>query len=335
MSSETTKQELAEEAMRHSWFPVARSIDLDTPQAATLLGERLVVYRAANGTAAVAQRRCPHRGGDLAMGEVTGDAIACPYHGWRFDAGDGRCSHVPSLPDQSKIPPRAAVRSYPAVERFGHVWTCLKDPITDLYDPQEWHGIDFEWLAGDPLDSETGVAVAVENFRDVAHFPFVHQVSMRPTPEVVEPLDVQRDGLDVWMQRPLDAGSGDWAAQGDCMMRYHCIAPGFSAITYDYARLGTRVVAGFPSPVSFTQVRIFWGVANARDFAGDSIEECLRVEEMVYREDLPIVAGVHPREVPWDQEYEEFSVPADLFTLNYRRAFTSLMQRVGTEAATA
>ncbi|MGW3507772.1 Rieske 2Fe-2S domain-containing protein [Streptomyces sp. NPDC000994] len=322
-----TKRDQAERAMRHSWFPVARSADLETPQPAVLLGERLVVFRDGSGTARVTARRCPHRGADLSQGVVNNGSIGCPYHGWEFDGADGTCTRVPSLADQNRIPPKAAIRAYPAVERFGHVWTVLEEPVVELYDPAEWRDRDLVWLAADPLDSPTGVAAAIENFRDVAHFPFVHKVSMGPTPEVVEPLEVRRDGVDVFMERRLDASSGDWAAQGDCLMSYHCSAPGFASISYHYEQAGLRVVAGFPSPVSYEQVRIFWGVANERDFKGDSLEECLRVEEMVYLEDMPVVENLQPREVPWDAEVPEFSVPADLFTLNYRRAFGELMNR--------
>lgn len=322
-----TKRELAEAAMRRSWFPVARIVDLDAPQRATLLGQDLVVYRAGNGTVAVQDRRCPHRGADLSAGAVHEASIGCPYHGWQFGAADGGCVRVPSLADQSKIPPRAGIKTYPVQLKYGHVWTVLEDPIRDVYEVPYWDGVEWEWLAGEPLDSAVGVAITVENFRDVAHFPFVHQVSMGPTPEVVEPLSPTRDGLNVWMDRELNAGSGDWAEDGNCMMHYFCSAPGLASITYDYERLGKRVVAGFPSPIDYNTVKIFWGVANQVGYQGASLEECLRVEDMVYREDLPIVDGVQPREVPWDAEFQEFSVPADLFTLNYRRCFGELMQR--------
>ena len=87
-----TKRELAEAAMRRSWFPVARSCDLDTPQPATLLGVKLVVYRDKQGRVAVQSRRCPHRGGDLSRGEVHASSIACPYHGWEFASDGGACS---------------------------------------------------------------------------------------------------------------------------------------------------------------------------------------------------------------------------------------------------
>ncbi|GAA1013227.1 (2Fe-2S)-binding protein [Acrocarpospora pleiomorpha] len=328
MSSDTLPlRAKAEDAMRRSWFPVARSVDLTSPHQATLLGERLSVYRTASGRPVVHQRRCPHRGGDLSAGVVHGEDIACPYHGWRFSA-DGRCTTVPSLADQSKIPPKCHIKTYPAVERYGHVWTVLGEPICELYDLEEWRELDLEWLAAEPLHQTTGVAVAIENFRDVAHFPFVHQVSMGTTPEVVEPLQVRREGLDVWMDRPLPAVAGDWASQGDAVMRYHCVAPGLASITFNSPTLGRRVVAGFPSPVAYDEVRIFWGVAAEPGFRGDSLEKSLALEEAVYLEDLPIAAGLEPREIPWDGEYQEFSAPADLFTLNYRRSFRELMSRV-------
>ncbi|MCV7422470.1 Rieske 2Fe-2S domain-containing protein [Mycobacterium yunnanensis] len=324
----TTKREVAEAAMRRSWFPVARIADLDSPQRATLLGVKLVVYRNASGHVAVQSRRCPHRGGDLSIGEVLTTSIACPYHGWEFDSVAGNCSRVPSLEDQTRIPPKAGIATYPAVLKYGHVWTVLEDPITEMYDLPEWRDVELEWLAADPIDSPVGVGVTVENFRDVAHFPFVHQVSMGPSPEVVEPLLVHRDGLHTWMDRPLNAGTGEWANDGNCMMRYHCVAPGLASITYDYEKLGRRVVAGFPSPMSYDHVTIYWAVANEVGYRGESLQECLRIEEMVYLEDAPIVEDLDPREIPWDNEVHEFSVPSDKFTLNYRRCFHELMDRV-------
>jgi hypothetical protein len=150
---------------------------------------------------------------------------------------------------------------------------------------------------------------------------------MGETSPVVEPLNVRRDGIDAWMDRPLDAGSGEWANDGDCMMHYHIVAPGLVVITYDYEKLGKRVVAGFPSPIAYDHVKIFWGVANERGYRGGDLQECLRVEELLYLEDLPTAARIVPREIDWDGRYPEHSVPSDLFTLSYRRAFREFIER--------
>lgn len=36
---------------------------------------------------------CPHEDGPLAEGWLEGDAVVCPWHGFDFDLGTGRC-HV-------------------------------------------------------------------------------------------------------------------------------------------------------------------------------------------------------------------------------------------------
>jgi len=327
MTLQLTQRQRAEQAMRRQWFPVARSCDLGTPQSATLLGEKLVVYRTASGKAVVQAARCPHRGADLALGEVHGEHIACPYHGWQYSADSGKCSHIPSLEDQCRIPQGAAVHTYACEERYGHVWTALEAPLFELYDLAEWRELDLQWAAAEPLDSPTGVAVAIENFGDVAHFAYIHRGMMGHVNPVVEPLNVRREGLDIWMDRPLQACEGEWANDGDCMMNYHIVAPGLVAITYDYERLGKRVVAGFPCPESYEHVKIFWGVANDRGYTGGDLQECLRVEELLYLEDLPVAATITPAEIDWDAKAVEHSVPADLYTLNYRRAFREFIER--------
>ncbi len=33
---------------------------------------------------------CPHAGGPLGKGFVTGNRVTCPWHGWQFDVTNGR-----------------------------------------------------------------------------------------------------------------------------------------------------------------------------------------------------------------------------------------------------
>lgn len=39
---------------------------------------------------------CPHAGGPLGDGDLEGDALVCPLHGWRFDLATGACDVDPS-----------------------------------------------------------------------------------------------------------------------------------------------------------------------------------------------------------------------------------------------
>lgn len=36
---------------------------------------------------------CPHQGGPLAEGELSGTTVTCPWHGWQFDVKTG-CTRV-------------------------------------------------------------------------------------------------------------------------------------------------------------------------------------------------------------------------------------------------
>lgn len=314
--------ETLRQAYRRNWFVVARSEDLHHPQAARLLDEDLVVFRDSEGQAHVLDARCVHRGGDLAAGKVVDDSIQCPYHGWRFAGQSGTCTHIPSLAEGGRIPPKARVRSYPVQEKFGHVWTCLEEPVFEIPDPPEIGDLTLDWLTGGPIPVKCGFMAATENFRDMAHFPFVHEASMGEVDPVVPALEVERDGREVrasffYPKVP----SSTFSDNGDAWMHYHSYAPGIATILYDFGpEVGKRYLVDFPSPVSHEGCVIFWAVAVDENFTGGSVQEILAVETKVFHEDTPILEGLRPAEVPLAGQAEEVSAPADVYTLNYRRA---------------
>jgi len=323
VSNDAYTPERLRAAYQHTWFVVARSKDInDGPYAATLLDQNLVVFRDSTGAARVTDRRCIHRGGNLADGKVAGDNIACPYHGWQFDGSTGECKVLPSLAEGGRIPPKAAIKAYPVIERFEHVWTCLGDPVFDLPNPPEIADLELDWRPAEPIPAECGFMAATENFRDMAHFPFVHEPSMGEVDPVIPQLDVKRDGREVSASfyYPQVAGS-DFSDIGDGWMHYHSYAPGMATILYDFGpELGKRYLVDFPSPVSYEQCVIFWGVATDSNFKGGTADEILAIETKVFNEDTPVLNGLQPKEVPLAGQAIEVSAPADIYTLNYRRA---------------
>src|SRR6516165_12399097 len=64
------------------------------PHAVRAFGTKLVVFADSGGALHVLDGYCRHMGGDLTQGTVKGDAIACPFHDWRW-GGDGRCASIP------------------------------------------------------------------------------------------------------------------------------------------------------------------------------------------------------------------------------------------------
>lgn len=161
--------------LRRYWHPACRSDDLvDGPTAVKVLGEELVLARLEDGSVAALPDRCPHRWARLSDGCVRGGEIECPYHGWRFD-GSGRCTAVPALGEGAAVPPKAHLAPARTVEAFGLVWVALDEPAAPLIDVPEWDadGVVGVWLPDTDLDA--GSAQFIDNFLDIAHFPFVHR----------------------------------------------------------------------------------------------------------------------------------------------------------------
>src|ERR1041385_439132 len=77
--------------MRRYWLPVGVSADLGgAPQYVRVLGEDLVLFRAADGKAGLLDAVCAHRGASLVYGLAEKRGLRCRYHGWLYDTS-GRC----------------------------------------------------------------------------------------------------------------------------------------------------------------------------------------------------------------------------------------------------
>lgn len=86
----------------------------------------LAIYRSADGTVSALADACPHKGVELHRGEVHGNNLVCPYHGWEFDHS-GQCVGIPYFPKEQKLP-CAQARSYPTQEAYGIIWVFPGDP---------------------------------------------------------------------------------------------------------------------------------------------------------------------------------------------------------------
>ena len=64
------------------------NIPLREGRAVTFDGVELAIFNLGERVLAV-ESRCPHKGGPLADGIVSGKTIVCPLHGWRFDLETG------------------------------------------------------------------------------------------------------------------------------------------------------------------------------------------------------------------------------------------------------
>ena len=155
-----------------SWYLLCQASDLEHgPASLRALGRDLVVFRTESGQPVVMDGRCSHLGADLGRGQVRGDCIECPFHGWRYDA-TGNCVHIPN---EHEIPSAARQVVYPVAERHGLIFFFNGDeasfPLPFIIDAEP-----DDYVAAKPVEflaDCTWYMVAAHGY-DSQHFETVH-----------------------------------------------------------------------------------------------------------------------------------------------------------------
>jgi 3-ketosteroid 9alpha-monooxygenase subunit A len=146
------------------------------PHAINAFGQKLVVFRSADGAISVLDAYCRHMGGDLSQGEVKGNEIACPFHDWRW-GGDGRCKQVPY---SRRTPKLARTAAWTTLEQDGmlFVWNDpeRRPPPPEVTIPRiegatsdEWS--DWHWYT---TVVHSNCREIIDNVVDMAHFFYIH-----------------------------------------------------------------------------------------------------------------------------------------------------------------
>jgi nitrite reductase [NAD(P)H] small subunit len=74
---------------------LGENIPLREGRAVTIGGRAMAIFNLGDRFLAVTNR-CPHRGGPLADGIVSGNTVVCPLHAWRFSLETGQGVSGPS-----------------------------------------------------------------------------------------------------------------------------------------------------------------------------------------------------------------------------------------------
>ncbi len=173
--------------LRRFWYALMPLSHLDQgPKPFTLLGEKLVLWKKADGQPAALQDRCCHRTARLSRGFVENDHIVCGYHGWTYDCS-GACVRIPQNSDGA-IPAGARVRAFHCQEKYGYVWVALDDPLRPIPDFPEDGAPGYRRILQFYEQWKTSPVRMMENSFDNSHFSFVHKANFgileqpRPAP---------------------------------------------------------------------------------------------------------------------------------------------------------
>lgn len=151
--------------------------DDGVPHQISAFGTELVVFAGSDGKVNVLNAFCPHMGGNLAHGTVKDNAIACPFHDWRW-RGDGKCAGIPYA---RRVPPLARTKAWISEVVSGQLFVWhdpegKKPPAEVAIPPVPVYGnpgwTDWVWNHVD-VDSSHCREI-VDNVVDMAHFFYVH-----------------------------------------------------------------------------------------------------------------------------------------------------------------
>jgi len=312
------------------WFPVALSSEVtDKAVAAKLLDVPLVLYRA-GGELILADDLCPHRGVPLSMGRHDGQGVSCAYHGLHFGKG-GRCDRVPAQPDLH-IPAKLHLKTYPAVERYGLVWTCLAAepgatpdiPVMPHWDDPGFQQINCPWI-----DIFGFAGRQMEGFLDVAHFGFVHLETFGDPDNTVVPAYMPRvteKGFEAEYRSSLanypKGVAHDTPADFEWLRHFQVHLPFTATLTVHFPNGGRLVIMNNASPVSARVTRLFCPIA--RNFGLDIPVEAIHdFNRRVFEEDKAMVEAQRPEWLPLDPGLEAH-IMADRSSIAYRRGLREM-----------
>lgn len=172
----------------NGWFQLfnSKEVKKGEPKLSECLGQQFVVFRGEDGKAYVAAAICPHLGANLAIyGEVEGNCIKCPFHGWKYDGNTGVCVNHKRMEDNRKTS-EVKITTWTSIERNNMilVWHCISPDGTYNHEPS-WYPKEIPEIENN-LWSYRGITShkiqahiqdIPENIADARHFLYVHKMT--------------------------------------------------------------------------------------------------------------------------------------------------------------
>ncbi len=241
-------------------------------------------------------------------------------HVWRStnDLVAGTCVGIKQL---------RAANSLPAMREYGYLWTSIGTPPERLFAMPEYHHPRRRNMNAGSVGVATSAPRAVENFLDMAHFPYVHEGSLGAPPhtEVVDyevavtngeihatKCDFMVPKVGVNFDAPVMARYRYRVPHPFCVMLYYDSVPDPSL---------EDIVAIWVQPMTAELVRAHNYMGVIDDSSTDN--EIKAYQLMIFGQDKPILENQHPKLLPLDPRAET-PIRADRSAIAYRRWLADL-----------
>ena len=259
--------------------------------------------------------------GSSARSPVHTRLLGAPLSVWRDEAGQPQC--------------RTGTRVLAIQQHCDYLWVGADaTPTRPLFELPEFGEPGRRVVDCGGIGVATSGLRVVENFLDMAHFPYVHTGTLGKLPHTtVAPYRVEVDpqtqelwALDCHFHQPQASASATGGI--DARYRYRVMHP-FCAALYKSSpnRPGAMDVIGlFIQPLDEEQVVAHCLLVYHEDQLGDT--EMIAFQHMIFGQDKPILESQRPRRMPIDGTLEAH-MRCDLASVSYRRWLRARGMRFG------
>ena len=209
-------------------------------------------------------------------------------------------------------------------ENFGHVWTTLGKTTKPIFDIPEFQQLDRKYVGCGGVTVKASALRVVENFLDIAHFPYVHTnfLGSEPLTQVSDyRAEIRSDVDEVWAdditfhqdKAMLSAAGGQ-----TIHYMYRVVSP-FNTILYKTCPEKPNewdLIGLFAQPLDEDVCCVF-----AFMLVYDSLNtetDLIQFQQMIFFQDIIILENQIPSGLPL-QDGAERSIKADKTVLQYRK----------------
>ena len=212
----------------------------------------------------------------------------------------------------------------PTRQRYGCLWTTLGAPATDLLPVPEADETDRRVIVCGTISVKTSGLRIVENFLDMAHFPFVHTdiLGAEPHTEVMQyTTEIRRDVDEVWATNcQFFQPQAALSATGGIMTQYmYRVANPFATILYKTCPNAANrwdVICLFVQPLDPDRCRAH-PVMFLIDDTSD-LTDLIHFQQLIFLQDRIILENQRPALLPLEPR-AEIPTRADATSIAYRR----------------